>query len=120
MTDGLRDPAATVGLGETDYSKSSGRTALALACEAIRKAVDEAGLTVADIDAVDEVALSSLGLRAAAAITAGVAPNGRLRPRPQRALRRPLRPGPGHAGMPVDVFFATADDGTRPPDFRPA
>ncbi len=68
----LRDRAAIVGIGETDYSKSSGRTELALACEAIKKAADDAGIPVGEIDGlvrfdmdlVDEVALTShLGLR---------------------------------------------------------
>ena len=67
----LRDKAAVVGVGETEYSKESGRTELALACEAITKAVENAGLAVTDIDGlvrydmdtVDEVALTShLGL----------------------------------------------------------
>lgn len=70
--DGLRDKAAVVGIGETEYSKRSGKTELALACEAIRAAAQDAGLTVDDIDglvrfdmdAVDEVALTShLGLK---------------------------------------------------------
>jgi acetyl-CoA acetyltransferase len=70
--EGLRDKAAVVGIGETEYSKRSGKTELALACEAIRAAVQDAGLTVDDIDglvrfdmdAVDEVALTShLGLK---------------------------------------------------------
>ena len=61
-----------VGVGETEYSKRSGKTELALACEAIRAAVRDAGLSVDDIDGlvrfdmdtVDEVALTShLGLR---------------------------------------------------------
>ena len=71
LGEGLRERAAVVGIGETEYSKESGRTELALACAAIKKAVDDAGLTVADIDGlvrydmdtVDEVALTShLGL----------------------------------------------------------
>ena len=70
--EGLRDKAAVVGVGETEYSKRSGKTELALACEAIRAAVRDAGLAVDDIDglvrfdmdAVDEVALTShLGLK---------------------------------------------------------
>jgi hypothetical protein len=32
MPNGLRDKAAIVGIGETEYSKASGRTELALAC----------------------------------------------------------------------------------------
>lgn len=68
----LRDKAAIVGIGETEYSKNSGRTELALACEAIKRAADDAGISVAeidglvryDMDSVDEVALTShLGLR---------------------------------------------------------
>jgi 17-hydroxy-3-oxo-4-pregnene-20-carboxyl-CoA lyase len=68
----LREQAAIVGIGETAYSKDSGRTELALACEAITKALDDAGLGVADVDGlvrfdmdtVDETALTShLGLR---------------------------------------------------------
>lgn len=68
----LRDKAAVVGIGETEYSKASGRTELSLACEAIKKAADDAGISVDEIDGlvrydmdpVDEVALtSSLGLK---------------------------------------------------------
>lgn len=71
MSAELRDKAAVVGIGETEYSKNSGRTELALACEAIKKATDDAGISAADIDGVvrydmdrvDEVALTShLGL----------------------------------------------------------
>jgi len=99
----VRDKAAIAGIGETEYSKESGRTELSLACEAIKKAADDAGIPIDDIDglvrfdldAVDEVALTShLGIKnlrwmsrtgyggtggnavvvhAAAAITAGLA-----------------------------------------------
>ena len=70
--DGVRDRAAIVGVGETEYSKNSGRTELSLACEAIKKAADDAGISVDEIDglvrfdydAIDEVALTShLGLQ---------------------------------------------------------
>ena len=72
LGEGLRDKAAVVGIGETEYSKESGRTELALACEAISKAADDAGIPVSeidglvryDMDSVDEVALTShLGLK---------------------------------------------------------
>lgn len=68
----LRDKAAIVGIGETQYSKNSARTELSLACEAINKALIDAGLGVVDIDglirfemdAIDDVALTQhLGLR---------------------------------------------------------
>src|SRR5581483_8259816 len=69
---GHRHEAAIIGIGETEYSKNSGRTELALACEAITRACDDAGVPVDEIDglvrfdydAIDEVTLTShLGLR---------------------------------------------------------
>jgi acetyl-CoA acetyltransferase len=44
--------AAIAGIGQTDYSKASGRTELALACEAITAALADAGMTTADVDGV--------------------------------------------------------------------
>ncbi len=46
----LRDQYAIAGIGWTDYFKNSGRTVRSLASEACLKAIDDAGLTVADID----------------------------------------------------------------------
>lgn len=43
---------AVVGIGQTEFSWSSGRSEAALAVEAIRQALDDAGLTVADVDGV--------------------------------------------------------------------
>jgi acetyl-CoA acetyltransferase len=48
----LKDEAAIVGIGETEYSKNSGRSELQLACEAVAKAIDDAGLKPSDIDGV--------------------------------------------------------------------
>lgn len=42
--------AAIVGIGATEFSKNSGRSELRLAVEAIRKALDDAGLTPDDVD----------------------------------------------------------------------
>ncbi len=42
--------AAVAGIGHTRYAKDMGRTELDLACEAIRRACDDAGLSVRDID----------------------------------------------------------------------
>jgi len=46
----LRDKAAIVGIGATEFSKNSGRSELQLAVEAISAAIADAGLTHADID----------------------------------------------------------------------
>lgn len=46
----LRDKYAIVGIGHTEYSKASGRTVRSLATEASVKAIQDAGLSMADID----------------------------------------------------------------------
>jgi acetyl-CoA acetyltransferase len=46
--------AAVVGIGRTTYSKASGRTPLAMAAEAARAALDDAGLQATDVDGVIE------------------------------------------------------------------
>ncbi|MEU5214715.1 lipid-transfer protein [Streptomyces sp. NPDC020807] len=48
--DSLGGRAAVVGIGATEFSKDSGRSELALAAEAVRAALDDAGLTPADVD----------------------------------------------------------------------
>src|SRR2546422_6612934 len=48
----LRDKYCIVGVGETEYSKGSGRTTRAMAVEAVRKAILDAGLTGKDVDAM--------------------------------------------------------------------
>ena len=50
MSDGLSGKAAIVGIGATDFSKNSGRSELRLAAEAVLDALDDAGLTPADVD----------------------------------------------------------------------
>jgi acetyl-CoA acetyltransferase len=44
--------AAIAGIGQTDYSKGSGRTELSLACEAVHEALADAGLVPGSVDAV--------------------------------------------------------------------
>ena len=49
---GFKDQACIVGIGETQYSRNSGKTELGLMLEASRKAIADAGLTPHDIDGV--------------------------------------------------------------------
>jgi len=48
--EGLRNKTAIAGIGATEFSKDSGRTELRLACEAVKAALDDGGLTPADVD----------------------------------------------------------------------
>ena len=50
MVGNLKDKYCIVGVGETEYSKNSGRTTRAMAVEAVRKAMNDAGLTSNDVD----------------------------------------------------------------------
>ena len=46
----LHNEAAIAGIGETTYSKNSGVSELALATEAVRKAIDDAGIEPSEVD----------------------------------------------------------------------
>jgi acetyl-CoA acetyltransferase len=68
----IKDRTAIVGIGQTEFSRASGRSTLQLACEAAKAAAEDAGLEIGEIDGVikydmdptDVGALaSSLGLR---------------------------------------------------------
>ncbi|MGW3243188.1 lipid-transfer protein [Streptomyces sp. NPDC001070] len=48
--DGLGGRAAIAGIGATEFSKDSGRSELKLAVEAVRAAIEDAGLTPGDVD----------------------------------------------------------------------
>ena len=50
MSRSLRNRAAIVGIGQTEFSKQSGRSELQLACEAAKAALDDAGLQPRDVD----------------------------------------------------------------------
>ena len=50
MTASLANRAAIAGIGATEFSKESGRSELQLALEAVGAAIDDAGLTPADVD----------------------------------------------------------------------
>ena len=55
----LRNEAAIVGIGQTEFSKNSGRSELQLAAEASLAAILDAGLTPADIDGMVTFAADS-------------------------------------------------------------
>jgi acetyl-CoA acetyltransferase len=48
----IRNKAAIAGIGETEFSKDSGRSTLRMALEAILQALDDAGLRPEDVDAI--------------------------------------------------------------------
>jgi acetyl-CoA acetyltransferase len=50
MVANIKDKAAIVGVGSTEFSKNSGRSELSLAAEACKAALDDAGLTPKDLD----------------------------------------------------------------------
>ncbi len=51
--------AAIAGIGATEFSKDSGRSELKLAVEAVRTALDDAGLTSADVDGLVTFSMDS-------------------------------------------------------------
>jgi acetyl-CoA acetyltransferase len=48
----LDGKAAIVGIGATEFSKKSGRSEMRLAIEAVKAALDDSGLTAADVDGI--------------------------------------------------------------------
>lgn len=50
MSTALRNRVAIAGVGETDYSRESGRSEMMLALQAIRAALDDAGIAPAEVD----------------------------------------------------------------------
>jgi len=50
MSGSLPGNCAIVGIGQTEFSKESGRSELQLACEAVTAALDDAGLAPSDVD----------------------------------------------------------------------
>ncbi len=53
----LKDEAALIGIGQTEFSKNSGRSELSLACEAVSAAIDDAGLKPSEVDGLVTFAL---------------------------------------------------------------
>jgi len=53
MADGsIRDKSAIAGIGTTEYAKDIGRSELQIALEAVTAALDDAGLSPKDVDAI--------------------------------------------------------------------
>lgn len=52
MGNQLKDKAAIVGIGATEFSKASGRSTHRLAAECVKTALDDAGLNASDVDGV--------------------------------------------------------------------
>ncbi len=55
----LKDEAVIVGIGQTEFSKNSGRSELQLACEAVRNAIRDAGLSPGDVDGMTSFTLDA-------------------------------------------------------------
>src|SRR5687768_10976426 len=49
---GLRGSAAIAGIGETDYSRNSGRSELVLSLQAVQAALDDAGIDAGEVDGI--------------------------------------------------------------------
>lgn len=52
VKDSIKDSTAIVGIAQTEFSADSGRTEYSLACEAIKAAIDDAGIDYDDVDGV--------------------------------------------------------------------
>lgn len=59
MSASLRDRAAIAGIGTTAYSRDSGVSELALACEAVSNCIDDAGLDPSEVDGLVTFTLDS-------------------------------------------------------------
>ena len=59
MSRSLHNRAAIAGIGQTEFSKESGRSELQLACEAIKAALGDAGLSPAEVDGLATFTMDS-------------------------------------------------------------
>ena len=67
----LNGQAVIVGIGQTDFTKNSGRSELQLAVECVKAAIDDAGLSVNDIDGMSAFTLDTSDERVNAKIKVG-------------------------------------------------
>lgn len=58
----IKDRAAIVGIGQTKFSRNSERDELDMACEAIKAAVEDAGLRIEDVDGLETFTLDRLAM----------------------------------------------------------
>ncbi|AOW93572.1 lipid-transfer protein [Rhodococcus sp. WMMA185] len=68
---GLSGKAVVAGIGATDFSKNSGRSELRLAAEAVTAALEDAGLTPADVDGLTSFTMDT-NTEAAVARSVGI------------------------------------------------
>ena len=59
MANTLKDQSVIVGIGQTDFSKNSGRSEVQLASECVRAAIQDAGLNPSDIDGMTSFTLDT-------------------------------------------------------------
>ena len=59
MRTALKDQAAIVGIGATEFSKNSGRSELQLAAESVRNALEDCGLKPSDVDGMTTFTLDT-------------------------------------------------------------
>ena len=57
--DSLKDKSCIVGIGETEYSKNSGRSEMRLALESIKSACDDAGISPKELDGIVRFSVDS-------------------------------------------------------------
>ncbi len=55
----MKNEAAIAGIGQTTYSKNSGVSELALACEAVSRCIDDAGISPSEVDGLVSYTLES-------------------------------------------------------------
>lgn len=68
----IKDKCAIVGIGQTEFSRNSGRSELRMALEAITQALDDAGLTPKDVDGIMRFGMDAAGDEAWIATNLGV------------------------------------------------
>ncbi|MCP4003647.1 MAG: lipid-transfer protein, partial [bacterium] len=55
----LKDEAAIIGIGQTEYSKNSGVSELSLAVECVSKAIEDAGIDPSEVDGLTSFTLDT-------------------------------------------------------------